>query len=82
MGIEVDLLVDYWPVLLLFAAVLMLVKAVVIAVVVGVSGNARDTALRSGINLAQAGEFSIAMLALGQITGVLPGETRRLSFWS
>lgn len=74
MGIQVDLLVDYWPRLLLFAAVLILVKAVVIAVVVGISGNTRDTALKSGMNLAQAGEFSIAMLALGQITGVVPSD--------
>jgi len=74
MGIQIDLLVDYWPRLLLFAAVLILVKTVVIAAVVGMSGNARDTALNSGINLAQAGEFSIAMLALGQITGVVPGD--------
>ncbi|MBN7798846.1 cation:proton antiporter [Parahaliea mediterranea] len=74
MDIQVDLLLDYWPRLLLFAALLMLVKTALIALVVGLTGEDRYTALRCGLNLAQSGEFAIALLALGQLSGVVPAD--------
>lgn len=74
MSIQVDLLVDYWPRLLLFAALLMLVKTALITLVVGLMGEDRYTALRCGLNLAQSGEFAIALLALGRLSGVVPAD--------
>lgn len=74
MGIQVELLLDYWPRLILFAAALMLGKALLIAAVVRLFGDRGNTAVRSAVNLAQSGEFAIALLALGKANGVVPGD--------
>ncbi len=74
MSVQVDLLLEYWPRLLFFAITLMMIKALLIGVLVRVLGDSNSTALHTGINLAQAGEFGLALLALGQMHGVVPHD--------
>ncbi len=74
MSIEVHLLWDYWPRLLLFTLGLITIKFVLISVLVRVMGESQATALRTGLNLAQAGEFGLALLALGVMHRLLPGD--------
>jgi CPA2 family monovalent cation:H+ antiporter-2 len=74
MNIHLDLLLEHWARVIVFALLLMLVKALIIALIVRLLGDDRATALRSGLNLAQSGEFAIALLALGQLRGVVPPE--------
>lgn len=74
MSIQVDLLLDYLPRVLLFAAALIIIKALLIVLLVTLFGDRKITALQSGINLAQAGEFGLALLTLGVLEGVLPND--------
>lgn len=74
MSVELQLLQQYWLRILLFAAGLIVIKVVLIGVLVKMLGNSTDIALKSGLNLAQAGEFGLALLALGVMHGLLPGD--------
>ena len=74
MNVQVDLVIDYWPRLIAFTFALILIKTFLISAVVKFSGDSNKTALKTGLNLAQAGEFGLALLALGVLSGVLPGE--------
>ena len=72
MNIEIQLLLDYWPRILMFTLALIAIKAVLITALVSLMGDSKNTALQSGLNLAQAGEFGLALLALGVAHGILP----------
>lgn len=74
MNIQVDLLLDYWPRLIAFTLALILIKTLLISFLIGMLGDSRDTALKAGLNLAQAGEFGLALLALGVMHGLLPPD--------
>ncbi len=74
MNLQVELMLEYWPRILLFVGVLVLIKAVLIGLLVKMFGDSRKTALKTGLNLAQAGEFGLALLALGVMHGVLPAD--------
>ena len=74
MNVQVDLLIDYWPRLLFFTAVLVLLKTLLIALLVRLFGDDKRTALQTGLSLAQAGEFGLALLALGLLHGLLPRD--------
>lgn len=74
MSIEIDLLAEYWPRLLLFTLVLIAVKMGIVALVVNLMGDTKRNALRTGITLSQAGEFGLALLALSQKNGIIPED--------
>lgn len=74
MGLDIGLLLEYFPRILLFTLCLILVKTVVVMLVVELLGYSGQDALKVGINLSQAGEFGIALLALAMINGILPAE--------
>ncbi|MFM1897012.1 MAG: hypothetical protein RLZZ385_2086 [Pseudomonadota bacterium] len=74
MNLEVDLLAEYWLRILAFTALLILVKAAVVALLVKLLGYQSKDALVVGINLAQAGEFGLALLALALANGILPSD--------
>ena len=74
MNIEVQLLLDFWPRLLLFTLGLIVIKLLLISALVRFGGDSPLVAVRTGLNLAQAGEFGLALLALGVMHGVLPGD--------
>lgn len=72
MSIEVQLLAEHWLRILLFTLALILIKAVLISLLVKLAGDSKKTALQTGLNLAQAGEFGLALLALGVMHQLLP----------
>ena len=72
MNIELPLLQTYWFRILVFTLALIGIKALVVAVVVRLLGDSMETSLRVGLNLAQAGEFGLALIALGYINGAIP----------
>ena len=74
MSVQVELLLEYWPRILLFTLSLLLIKVVLISALVKLSGDDRKTALRTGLNLAQSGEFGLALLALGVMHELLPSD--------
>jgi CPA2 family monovalent cation:H+ antiporter-2 len=61
---DLQLLREYWPRILVFGLLLVLVKGVLITLLTRALGETRDTALRTGLALAQGGEFFFALLAL------------------
>ncbi|MCB1661257.1 MAG: cation:proton antiporter [Pseudomonadales bacterium] len=74
MNIQVQLLLDFWPRILVFTATLILIKTILISFLVKLSGDSKNIAVQTGLNLAQAGEFGLALLALGVMHGVLPDD--------
>lgn len=74
MNIETGLLVEYWPRILVFTVALIMIKALLISFLVKLFGDGKNTALQTGLNLAQAGEFGLALLALGVMHEVIPKE--------
>ena len=74
MAIQVELVLEYWPRLLFFTLALMLIKTLLISILVRALGDDKHTALQTGLTLAQAGEFGLALLALGVMHDVLPAD--------
>ncbi|MFT5115743.1 MAG: CPA2 family monovalent cation:H+ antiporter-2 [Parasphingorhabdus sp.] len=74
MNLQIELLLEFWPRLLVFVGLLVSIKAVLIGLLVRVFGDSRKSALKTGMNLAQAGEFGLALLALGVMHEVLPRD--------
>lgn len=74
MSIQIDLLFEFWPRIILFTCALILIKSVLISVMVNLRGDSRNCAVQTGLSLAQAGEFGLALLALGVMHEVLPQD--------
>jgi CPA2 family monovalent cation:H+ antiporter-2 len=81
-GLRVDLLSLlpnlHW--VLLLAAGLLLIKFSIILGLVRVIGQSMSTAFRSGILLAQGGEFGFVLLDLSLESQLLPGQTGQILF--
>jgi CPA2 family monovalent cation:H+ antiporter-2 len=60
-----------WLIVLILVAGLIVGKGGVVFLLGRAAGAARDTALRAGLILGQGGEFSIAVLTLAMLTGLL-----------
>ncbi len=74
MNIQINLVWEYWPRLLCFTAALILIKALLISLLVNLTGDNKSTAIQSGLNLAQAGEFGLALLSLAVLQKVIPND--------
>ena len=74
MSVQVDLLLEFWPRILLFTTGLILTKTLLISFMVKLSGDNKHNSLQTGLNLAQAGEFGLALLALAVMHQVVPEE--------
>lgn len=72
MNLDLNLLFEYWPRILLFTTCLILFKALVVALLVRALGFTSQDAVAVGLNLAQAGEFGLALMALALLNGVVP----------
>ncbi|MEW8277411.1 MAG: monovalent cation:proton antiporter-2 (CPA2) family protein [Candidatus Thiodiazotropha sp.] len=81
-GMRVDLLslipLLHW--VLLLAIALILVKAGIILLLVRLSGRPRETAFRSGLLLAQGGEFGFVLLDLSLQSSLIAGEAGQILF--
>jgi CPA2 family monovalent cation:H+ antiporter-2 len=71
MRLDVRLLASDWPVLLAGTALLVLCKGVVATVSALLMGESRYSAGKTGVILAQAGEFGFALIALATEVGIL-----------
>jgi len=74
MNVQVSLLLEYWPRILLFSFALVTIKALLIGLLVCLLGDSKNNAVKTALNLAQAGEFGLALLALGSMQGLLDPE--------
>lgn len=74
MQLESSLLFEYWPRILLFTAVLLIVKCVLISLLLMVLKESKPAALSTGLMLSQAGEFGLALLAMGNSQGLIPHD--------
>lgn len=74
MSVDLTLLLTYWPRILTFTCALLVIKTFVVALSVRLLGYNNQEALRVGLNLAQAGEFGIALMALALLNRIVPPE--------
>ena len=74
MGLDVSLLLIYWPRILFFTLCLIGIKFILVASVVRLLRYSSHDALSVGLNLAQAGEFGLALMALAKINGIVTTE--------
>ena len=75
-GMTIDVRVVWSAIgtILLMVAVLLVVKAVILFAACRLFGVALAVTVEAAILLAQAGEFAFIVIALGRITGLVPGE--------
>ena len=74
MSVDLSVLLTYWPRILLFTLLLLVIKTAIVAVSVRVLGYGTRDAFRVGLNLAQAGEFGIALMALALLNQIVTSE--------
>ena len=74
MNLDLALLVDYWPRILLLTVGLILVKCLAVAAVVKLLRYSTSDAVSVGLNLAQAGEFGLALMTLALVNSVIPPD--------
>jgi CPA2 family monovalent cation:H+ antiporter-2 len=74
MMLDWRLVLDRWPLVLLLMTVPVLYKAVVVTFLARALGASMGVALRTGLYLAQAGEFGFVLLTLAQGNKLVPPE--------
>lgn len=74
MNLNLLLLGLFLPRILLFTAALIAIKLVAVALVVRLLGYGSRDATVVGLNLAQAGEFGLALMALALSSGAVPSD--------
>ncbi|PKO61495.1 MAG: potassium transporter [Betaproteobacteria bacterium HGW-Betaproteobacteria-18] len=74
MMLDWRLVLDRWPLVLLLVTVPVLYKAVVVTFLTRALGSNMGVALRTGLYLAQAGEFGFVLLTLAQANKLVPPE--------
>ncbi|MDO9145577.1 cation:proton antiporter [Rhodoferax sp.] len=74
MMLDWRLVLDRWPLVLLLVTVPVLYKAVVVTFLARALGASMGVALRTGLYLAQAGEFGFVLLTLAQGNKLVPPE--------
>ncbi|AFT71549.1 Transporter, CPA2 family [Alloalcanivorax dieselolei B5] len=74
MLVSPQLFAKHWYWILLGAAALMVFKSVLIAALLTLLGERKETALRSGIMLAQGGEFGFVLVTLAVSHGLMNSE--------
>ncbi len=68
-----QLVLENWPLVLLFATFPLLLKVAVTSLLARALGASAGVALRTGLYLAQAGEFGFVLLTLAQNNDLVPG---------
>ncbi|MGI9275373.1 MAG: cation:proton antiporter [Endozoicomonas sp.] len=71
--LDVQILVDYWPVILAGTASLILFKLVLITFLAKLNGESSPVSLKTGLALCQGGEFCFALVALATQYGQTGG---------
>lgn len=78
MLIDLQLFVSHALQILGLTLALMLIKGCIVAALVKLRGSDSETAWRSGLAMAQGGEFCFALMAQMQLSNMLPGEISSL----
>ena len=73
MMLDWKLVLERWPLVLLFVTLPVLFKAALVTLLARLFGASAGISLRTGLYLAQAGEFGFVLLALAQKSVPLPG---------
>lgn len=71
MMIDPALIVTYWPVILLFTAIVMIGKFSSVTVATFLTGSQSRLAIQTGMSLAQIGEFSFIIAGIGIASGAI-----------
>ena len=71
MQLDLALVLQRWPLVLALLALPLLLKTLLVSVLARILGATPGTALRTGIYLAQAGEFGVVLLTLALDRGLL-----------
>ena len=74
MNIDLSLILQYGPRLALFTIALLLIKTITVTAVVRILGYSWQNAASVGFNLAQAGEFGLALMTLALAAGIVPPD--------
>ena len=74
MNLDLALLIEFWPRILLFTVALLTIKMLAVGIVVRGMGFSSRNAASVGVNLAQAGEFGLALMALALAGGIVPQD--------
>lgn len=74
MMLDLAMLREYWARIILLGVGLLLVKGVLVAVMTRALRETRETAIRTGLALAQGGEFFFALMALAARESVVPAD--------
>lgn len=77
-GVDFALAMENWNTVLFWAAVVIAVKAAVLALIARVAGIRRQAAWLFSLSLAQAGEFAFVLIGFAVANFVLNGETADL----
>jgi CPA2 family monovalent cation:H+ antiporter-2 len=72
MMLDWRLVLDRWPLVLLLMSLPVLFKATLITLITQLLGGSAGVSLRTGLYLAQAGEFGFVMLTLAQANTLVP----------
>ncbi|MEE4361127.1 MAG: cation:proton antiporter [Pseudomonadales bacterium] len=76
MMLDLDLLAAFWPRIIAFGLLLVLVKFLIIVAVARGFGEGPRVAVRTGVVLAQGGEFAFALLALAAGYDLVPRDVQ------
>ena len=74
MMLDWNIVLERWPLVLLLLTLPVLFKLLLVAGLAKVYGASHGVALRTGLYLAQAGEFGFVLLPLGSQSGVVPPQ--------
>lgn len=74
MLIDVSLFASHGLLILAMTLALLLIKGAIVALLVRLRGGDNESAWRSGVALAQGGEFCFALVAQAQLANLLPAE--------
>ena len=72
MMLDWHIVFERWPLVLVLLVLPVLFKLVLVAALARVYGASNGVALRTGLYLAQAGEFGFVLLTLGSQNGIIP----------
>jgi CPA2 family monovalent cation:H+ antiporter-2 len=72
MLLDWHIVIERWPLVLLLTVLPVLFKLVLVAVLAKLTGATQGVALRTGLYLAQAGEFGFVLLTLGSQHALIP----------
>ncbi|MFH1143177.1 MAG: cation:proton antiporter [Candidatus Eisenbacteria bacterium] len=78
MLIDVRFLLEHWPMLLLIAGGVMLLKTLIGGAAVAILGTPLSTALLVGMAIGQVGEFSFILSQSGAAAGLITGEVYQM----